>query len=330
MCVCAGEQIEENAYAVVRLLIHHSECLGPALSGESVGLCQIYEDAVEHMYDTPVFGSFPGTPQDSTDLGGALPLDGNLSQDEDEGSPYPEPLHARIQRRASSFHNLNLMGTKLVLSFYTSLVRLLACCAPGGGNHGSPEGDAGKTNLSDSGSRHTSGGISGPSGGTNGHGGGFSGFNGGINGRSNDISGPNGGIGGFSGVNSGYSDVSGLSGRNSGTNDPSGGTSGPNGGGMAGRGCGGVVSSSAMKRSGVERTRRILSNLVSVAEVKGILSLQLARDRRKGIVPAHKEAALLFLRRVYGVTESRVLLELLTDAFLPDIKTALKLAAVSP
>ena len=313
VCVCAGEQIEENAYVVVRLLIHHSECLGPALSGESVGLCQIYEDAVEHMYDTPVFSSFPGTPQDSTDLGGALPQDDHLSQDENEGSSYPELQHASMQRRASSYHNLNLMGTRLVLSFYTSLVRLLACCAPGEGNRSPPEGDAGKTSLGDSGSRHSSG------------------TSGGINGPSGGINGPNGGIGGLNGVNQGASDVSGFSGPNSGTNDPSGTTNGPSGGGgMDGRGSGGVVSSSAMKRSGLERTRRILSNLVSVEEAKGILSLQLARDVKKGIVPVHKEAALLFLRRVYGVTESRVLLELLTDAFLPDIKTALKLAAVSP
>ena len=73
----------------------------------------------------------------------------------------------------------------------------------------------------------------------------------------------------------------------------------------------------------------ILSNLVPVEEVAGILSLPFARDGKKGIIPAHKEAALLFLSRVYGVPNSQLFINLLTDAFLPDIKTALKLASVS-
>ena len=84
-----------------------------------------------------------------------------------------------------------------------------------------------------------------------------------------------------------------------------------------------------VKRSGTERTRMILSNLVPVEEVVGILSLPFARDGKKGIIPAHKEAALLFLSRVYGIPCSQLFLNLLTDAFLPDIKTALKLASVS-
>jgi hypothetical protein len=80
-----------------------------------------------------------------------------------------------------------------------------------------------------------------------------------------------------------------------------------------------------MKKTGAEQTGTILRNLVSVDDVRGILSLPFARDAQQGIVPAHKEAALLFLARVYGVGEPQLLRDLLTDAFLPDIKTALKL-----
>ena len=249
---------------IVRLLIHHPECLGPALGGDGIGLHRIYEDALDHMFDTPRFGSSRASPRDSTDLSSAPPLKQSLFREETVWIPEL-PLsdsHTHLQRRTSSYLNLNLMSTRLVLSFYTSLVRLLAYCAP-----------AKQVTVAKS----TAGSGNGTSSGT---------------------------------VNSGSS---GLSGTDSGLSGTASGTSG----------------SSTMKKSDAERTRNILSNLISVEDVKGILSLPFARDGHQGIIPVHKEAALLFLSRVYGVTDSQLLLDLLTDAFLPDIKTALKLASVS-
>ena len=254
---------------IVRLLIHHPECLGPALAGEAIGLHRVYEDALDHMFDTPQYGSSRASPRDSTDLSSAPPLRGGLFREEsviftDTSTDY----HASEHRRSSSFMNLNLMGTRLVLSFYTGLVHLLAYCAPG---------------------REVIDNIA--------NGNGSSGLSGSTGGSGSSFSGSAGGTG------------SGPNGTTSGTSS----------------GC----SESTMKKSGAERTRSILSNLISVEDVKGILSLPFARDGRQGIIPAHKEAALLFLSRVYGVTDSQLLRDLLTDAFLPDIKYVLKLASVS-
>ena len=242
-----GEQIQENAYAIVRLLIHHPESLGPALAGEAIGLHRVYEDVLDHMLDTPQYGSSRASPRDSSDLGSALPL---------RGSPDSPPgdSHASLQHRSSSFLNLNLMNTQLVLSFYTSLVRLLACCAP-------VDEDSAVSETSET------------------------------------------------------TATNGLVSRTT--------SSGPKS--EAGKACG-VVD---VKKSCAERTRNILRNLISVDDARGILSLPYAKDGAQGIIPTHKEAALLFLSRVYGVTEPQLFRELLADAFLPDIKTALKRASVS-
>ena len=231
-----------------------------------MGLHRVYEDILDHMLDTPQYGSSRASPRDTFDLGSALPLRGSPSQaDSASGSP-PAELHTSLQHRTSSYLNLNLMNTQLVLSFYTSLVRLLAYCAPVDEDRPQSGGTGTGNSLSGGGS------ANGPFGTTDGH-----------SGSSNGTAG----------------------------------------------GTGGCSAGSNLKKSGAERTRNILRNLISVGDVRGILSLQFARDGRPGIVPAHKEAALLFLSRVYGVTESQLLRDLLTDAFLPDIKTALKLGSVS-
>ena len=277
-----GEQIQENAYVIVRLLIHHPECLGPALAGEAIGLHQVYEDVLDHMQDTPQYGSSWASPRDTSDLGSALPLRGSPSRGDSSADSPPGDYHSALRHRSSSYLNLNLMSTQLVLSFYTSLVRLLAYCAP----------------VDDDGS---------PSGTTSGLGGPTSGQNGSPGGRNGPTSGQNGSPGGRNGPTSGQN---GSAGGHNGT-------------------AGGTKDASNVNKNGAERTRNILKNLVSVGDLRGILSLPFARDGQKGIVPAHKEAVLLFLSRVYAVSQPELLRDLLTDAFLPDIKTALKLASVS-
>ena len=254
---------------IVRLLIHHPECLGPALAGEAIGLHQVYEDVLDHMQDTPQYGSSWASPRDTSDLGSALPLRGSPSRGDSSADSPPGDYHSALRHRSSSYLNLNLMSTQLVLSFYTSLVRLLAYCAP----------------VDDDGSpcSGTTSGLGGPA----------SGQNGSSGGRNGPTSGQNGSAGGHNGT------------------------------------AGGTKDASNVKKNGAERTRNILRNLVSVGDLRGILSLPFAQDGQKGIVPAHKEAVLLFLSRVYAVSQPELLRDLLTDAFLPDIKTALKLASVS-
>lgn len=239
--------MQENAYVIVRLLIHHPECLGPALAGEAIGLHQVYEEVLDHMLDTPQYDSSRASPRDPSDPGSAYPLRGSPSQKDLASNSPPAESHGILQHRSSSYLNLNLMNTQLVLSFYTSLVRLLAYCAP-------TDEDKLATGSSGTTTNATDGYVASTSDGT-----------GGVN----------------------------------------------------------------VKKSGAQRTRNILRNLISMSDLRGILSLPYAHDGHQGIVPAHKEAVLLFLSRVYSVTEAQLLRDLLTDAFLPDIKTALKLASVS-
>ena len=53
--------MEENANLVVRLLIRHPECLGPALRGEGKGLLVAMEEAILLSDEADRFTA-PGTP----------------------------------------------------------------------------------------------------------------------------------------------------------------------------------------------------------------------------------------------------------------------------
>ena len=190
---------------VVRLLIRNSECLGPALAGEALGLCRVYEEAVEHMDET--------------------------------SSHHLIKQEFVAQATAWSSHSYSLpsqLKSCLVLSFYTSLVRLLACCAP------SP------------------------------------------------------------------------------TRGPAQPSPAPS-----------QLGAFKQQHRNAEWTLSILQNMVKVEEIVGILSIPFSTDSNKGLLPPHKEAALLFLDRVYHMMPQELLLRLLTDAFLPDIKMTLGLTEVS-
>lgn len=106
------------------------------------------------------------------------------------------------------------------------------------------------------------------------------------------------------------------------------------GGGMSGDYRGGTthLSGATMnrhKKSIITRTRNILQNLVKVEDLVGILSTQFKPDKQSSITASHKDAVLLFLDRVYGIPSSEVLLQLISQAFLPDIKYALQLIKVT-
>ncbi len=219
---------------IVRLLIRNSECLGPALAGEAVGLLRVYEDAIDHLEDDASASSSPPDDSASSEDGHA-PLRYRESAMSLGSSPS-------TSHRSTSF-DITTLNARLVLSFYSSLVRLLACCSP---SIKTPEGPT------QPGNGHT----------------------------------------------------------------PLVGT--PR-----------ATQSSQQKRSMAERTRNILQNMIKEEDIVGILSLPYSSaDEKGGLSPTHKEAALLYLSRVYGVTCQEVLLRLLTDAFLPDIKLTLKLVEV--
>lgn len=214
-CLPLDEQIKENAHIVVRLLIHNSECLGPSLAGDALGLRRVFEEAIEQLAGAP---SSP------------------FSQESVESS-HPPPLRSHesnvstsshLSHQSSSSLALSELNARHILSFYTSLIRLLACSAPSP-SHSTPTAGS---------------------------------------------------------------------------------------------------KASQFRNGSEDRTCNILRNLIKVEEIVGILSLPFTQDAKSTLCPSHKEAALLFLERVYGITTPRLLLQLLTDAFLPDIKTTLKLLKV--
>ncbi|KAA0708571.1 Ryanodine receptor 3 [Triplophysa tibetana] len=95
-----GESVEENANVVVKLLIRHPECFGPALRGEGgQGLLAAMKEAIKISEDPAV--DLPKLP------GGVTPT---VGQDEEE----EEVPH---------------MGNS-IMSFYSALIDLLGRCAP--------------------------------------------------------------------------------------------------------------------------------------------------------------------------------------------------------
>ena len=82
------------------------------------------------------------------------------------------------------------------------------------------------------------------------------------------------------------------------------------------------------KEGGDLRTQNILRNLVKIEDIVDILSLPYASETQPGVSPAHKTAVVWFLDRVYDIKDPEVLLGLLSKAFLPDIKLALRASSM--
>lgn len=224
------EQIEENAHVIIQQLIHHSECLGPALAGEALGLKEVYKDAFQSMEED--------NDSEPVDLRSFGPRKSEVF-----GST------TSLFRRQMTYH-YPTSNPNDILSFYTKLVRLLAYCASEVNGNGDCDEDdkSQEKNLSRS---------------------------------------------GMSGTN--------LSG----------------------------ATMNRHKKSIITRTRNILQNLVKVEDLVGILSTQFKTDKQILISSSHKDAILLFLDRVYGIPSPEVLLQLISQAFLPDIKYALQLLKVN-
>ena len=202
----SDEQIQENAYSVVRLLIRHSECMGPALAGDALGLYTVYKEAIDNL--EPETSGF---------------ADVSINDRRDSFSSSTSSLFSR----QSTIFNGNSLSTKAVLCYYTNLIRLLASCAPHMTTHHTPS--------------------------------------------------------------SGYAH-------------------------------------NKRKEGGDLRTQNILRNLVKIDDIVDILSLPYSSETQPGVSPAHKTAVVWFLDRVYVIKDPEVLLGLLSKAFLPDIKLALRAA----
>lgn len=114
-----GENVEENANLVVRLLIRRPECLGPALRGEGGGLLKAMKDGVRMSEQIAA----------SRDANSSSFLMA-MNDDDDTGGNY-------LVQSKYNFHTLPPeddedyidMGAS-ILDFYSSLVDLLGKCAP--------------------------------------------------------------------------------------------------------------------------------------------------------------------------------------------------------
>ena len=200
-CTLADEQIQENAYIIVQQLIHHTDCMGPALAGDALGLSVIYRDTLQRAESLA---------EERASFGRFLSMESVASKQE-----------------AST----EVCGDSSVLSFYTTLMRLLAYCA-------SVPCDRTTACLDEAGSN----------------------------------------------------------------------------------------SASRHKQSAICRTRSILQNLIKAEEIVTILSFKSCTGKERGLSAYHKEAALLFLDRVYGMPCLDLLLQLLNNSFIPDVKLALQLS----
>ncbi|KAI6237110.1 hypothetical protein M3Y95_00230500 [Aphelenchoides besseyi] len=103
-----GENVEENANLVIRLLIRRPECLGVALKGDGQGLYATFKDAIVLSEDIRA-----------------------LEEGED-----PRFLHSLVFKEHAKYPSKESEGEDYVdlgaaiLDFYSSLVDLLAKCAP--------------------------------------------------------------------------------------------------------------------------------------------------------------------------------------------------------
>ncbi|XP_041469245.1 ryanodine receptor 2-like isoform X1 [Lytechinus variegatus] len=106
-----GETVEENANLIVRLLIRHPECLGPALRGEGKGLLAAMEEAID-LSETAEEGYLISAPTMaiSEEDGESRPIDGQ----DDEGDEDED--------------DVDTGGA--ILTFYATLIDLLGRCAP--------------------------------------------------------------------------------------------------------------------------------------------------------------------------------------------------------
>ncbi len=218
---------------MVQQLIHHTECMGPAVGSCSVGLSSIYSEALQRGE-----GEGEGEGEDTI-----LPSYSRFtSTDSSSGSS------GTLKKQFTSFPSIAPnQDDASVLTFYTCLIRLLACCAT---NPATPSGPKEKHYCSEQPQVYEPG-------------------------------------------------------------NPT-----------------ESYSANRQKQSMISRTRSILQNLVRAEDIVAILSFKSFDGRDTGLSPFHKEAALLFFCRVYGIPGPEMLLQLLTNAFIPDIKLALQLSQV--
>ncbi|VDO11430.1 unnamed protein product [Haemonchus placei] len=104
-----GENVEENANLVIRLLIRRPECLGIALKGEGQGLFAAFKEAIALSEDIRV-----------------LEEDGDAATMLKCGLLGDSPTYPSKEGEGEDYLDLGAA----TLDFYSSLVDLLAKCAP--------------------------------------------------------------------------------------------------------------------------------------------------------------------------------------------------------
>ena len=109
----AGETVAQNASIIIKLLIQYPYSLGPGSLGQNLGIVSIFQESVSMLSS------------DGISTLGRLKHQETLVRFERE-----HRHHGTLSKKSSSFLNISAETADITLSFYTFLVRLLACCAP--------------------------------------------------------------------------------------------------------------------------------------------------------------------------------------------------------
>ena len=130
-----GDTVLQNSSIIIKYLIQYPDSLGPGSLGQNLGLVSIFRDSL----------SFLCSNQNKASKTSKFTKQPTIVKIEKETKFY-----GSMKRSGSSLLNLNSLTADVTLSFYTFLVRLLACCT----RPSDSSRDSGCTHMEDSSSNH--------------------------------------------------------------------------------------------------------------------------------------------------------------------------------
>ena len=102
----------QNASVIIKLLIQYPDSLGPGTLGQNLGILAIFQESLSLLSSN-----------------GHKPQQKRSRLKHQETIVRFEREHGSLQRKRSSLLNLSAQTANITLTFYSFLVRLLACCA---------------------------------------------------------------------------------------------------------------------------------------------------------------------------------------------------------
>ena len=125
----------QNSSIIIKYLIQYPDSLGPGSLGQNLGLVSIFRDSLSLLCSD----------ENKTSKTSKFARRATIVKIEKETT-----ARGTMKRSGSSIVNLNSLTADVTLSFYTFLVRLLACCT----RPSDSSRDSGRTHMEDSSSSH--------------------------------------------------------------------------------------------------------------------------------------------------------------------------------